>query len=54
VGNHRVQRVALDMGYESAAAFNRAFKRRCEVPPALYRRDFRERTRPKHQTARAL
>jgi AraC-like DNA-binding protein len=33
-----VQRVALDSGYESEAAFNRAFKRRFSVPPARYRR----------------
>ena len=34
-----VQSVALDVGYESEAAFNRAFKRRFAVPPARYRRD---------------
>ena len=34
-----VQRVALDSGYESEAAFNRAFKRRFSVPPARYRRE---------------
>lgn len=38
-----VQRVALDVGYDSEAAFNRAFKRRFAVPPARYRRDSRER-----------
>jgi AraC-like DNA-binding protein len=37
-----VQRVALDVGYESEAAFNRAFKRRFQVPPAKYRREARE------------
>ena len=36
-----VQRVALDSGYESEAAFNRAFKRRFGVPPARYRREAR-------------
>ena len=36
-----VQRVALDSGYESEAAFNRAFKRRFAVPPARYRREAR-------------
>ena len=36
-----VQRVALDSGYESEAAFNRAFKRRFSVPPARYRRESR-------------
>lgn len=37
-----VQRVALEVGYESEAAFNRAFKRRFSVPPARYRREVRE------------
>ncbi len=36
-----VQRVALDVGYESEAAFNRAFKRRFAIPPAKYRREAR-------------
>ncbi len=36
-----VQRVALDSGYESEAAFNRAFKRRFSVPPARYRKEAR-------------
>ena len=36
-----VQRVALDSGYESEAAFNRAFKRRFSLPPARYRREAR-------------
>ncbi len=30
--------VALDVGYESEAAFNRAFKREFSLPPAQYRR----------------
>jgi AraC-like DNA-binding protein len=33
------------VGYESEAAFNRAFKRKFAVPPARYRRDCRERTK---------
>jgi AraC-like DNA-binding protein len=37
-----VQRVALDVGYESEAAFNRAFKRRFTLPPARYRREARQ------------
>ncbi len=37
-----VQRVALEVGYESEAAFNRAFKRRFSVPPARYRRAARD------------
>jgi AraC-like DNA-binding protein len=36
-----VQRVALEVGYESEAAFNRAFKRRFKAPPARYRRESR-------------
>lgn len=36
-----VQRVALDVGYDSEAAFNRAFKRRFGKPPARYRREAR-------------
>jgi AraC-like DNA-binding protein len=44
-----VQAVALEVGYESEAAFNRAFKRRFEKPPARYRRDWRERPVPKTQ-----
>jgi len=42
-----VQSVALDVGYESEAAFNRAFKRRFDVPPARYRRDWRQTTQPR-------
>jgi len=42
-----VQTVALEAGYESEAAFNRAFKRRFAKPPARYRRDWREREQPK-------
>ena len=41
-----VQTVALDVGYESEAAFNRAFKRRFDVPPARYRRDWRQTRQP--------
>jgi AraC-like DNA-binding protein len=32
-----VLQVALNAGYESEAAFNRAFKREFELPPARYR-----------------
>jgi AraC-like DNA-binding protein len=41
-----VQSIAIEVGYESEAAFNRAFKRRFDQPPARYRRGWRER--PKH------
>ena len=33
-----VLKVAADVGYESEAAFNRAFKREFQVPPARYRK----------------
>ncbi len=38
-----VQRVAVDVGYDSEAAFNRAFKRKFAAPPARYRRESRAR-----------
>ena len=38
-----IMRVATDVGYESEAAFNRAFKREFGLPPAAWRK----------QTARA-
>ena len=34
-----VAHIAADVGYESEAAFNRAFKREFRVPPARYRRE---------------
>jgi AraC-like DNA-binding protein len=34
-----VAQIALDAGYESEAAFNRAFKRKYGLPPARYRKD---------------
>jgi AraC-like DNA-binding protein len=34
----RILQVALDVGYESEAAFNRAFKREFGLPPAHYRK----------------
>lgn len=37
-----VAEIAADVGYESEAAFNRAFKRTFSVPPARYRRLHRE------------
>ena len=32
-----VLQIALNAGYESEAAFNRAFKREFDLPPARYR-----------------
>lgn len=40
-----VLQVASEVGYESEAAFNRAFKRRFGKPPAQYRRAWREQFR---------
>jgi AraC-like DNA-binding protein len=34
--------IAADVGYDSEAAFNRAFKRVFGVPPARYRRNSRD------------
>ncbi|HXH27837.1 MAG TPA: AraC family transcriptional regulator, partial [Candidatus Polarisedimenticolia bacterium] len=34
---HNVARIAADVGYESEAAFNRAFKRAFGLPPAKFR-----------------
>jgi AraC-like DNA-binding protein len=36
--SHSVAQIALESGYESEAAFNRAFKREYGLPPARYRR----------------
>jgi transcriptional regulator GlxA family with amidase domain len=35
--SYSVSQVAAEVGYESEAAFNRAFKREFEVPPARFR-----------------
>ena len=40
-----VLQIAGDVGYDSEAAFNRAFKRRFAAPPARYRRSWRESVR---------
>jgi len=37
-GDRTIGRIAEDFGYESESAFNRAFKREFEVPPAAWRR----------------
>ena len=36
--SHSVAQIALDSGYDSEAAFNRAFKREYALPPARYRK----------------
>jgi transcriptional regulator GlxA family with amidase domain len=38
--------VAAEVGYESEAAFNRAFKRAFGAPPAKYRQQARPAVRP--------
>lgn len=37
--NQSVAQIAIDVGYESESAFNRAFKRQYSLPPARYRRE---------------
>ena len=37
--SHSVAQIASEVGYESEASFNRAFKREFGLPPARYRRD---------------
>ena len=39
--NHSVAQIASEVGYESEASFNRAFKREFEVPPARFRTQLR-------------
>jgi AraC-like DNA-binding protein len=38
-GNEKIAAIALQVGYESEAAFNRAFKRLVGMPPAAWRRE---------------
>jgi AraC-like DNA-binding protein len=47
-----VVEVALDVGYESEAAFNRAFKREFDLPPAQYRKAHARADSGKAATAR--
>jgi AraC-like DNA-binding protein len=37
-GGHSIQEIASRVGYESDAAFNRAFKREAGAPPATWRK----------------
>jgi AraC-like DNA-binding protein len=39
--NYSVAQIAAEVGYESEAAFNRAFKRAFELPPARFRNQSR-------------
>jgi len=45
-GNATVASIALDAGYESEAAFSRAFKRAVGVPPSVWRRERAAAARP--------
>lgn len=52
--NHSVAEVAAEVGYESEAAFNRAFKREFEVPPARFRAQGRaKQEKPRRQAMSA-
>ena len=46
-GNLPIAKIAYEVGYESEAAFNRAFKRDFGVPPAAWRRQAQAQSRPK-------
>lgn len=43
--SHGVGQIAIEVGYESEPAFNRAFKREFGLPPARYRSDAKSRHR---------
>ena len=49
--NATVASVAQDVGYDSEAAFARAFKRLVGKPPAAWRREMADRARAVRQTA---
>jgi AraC-like DNA-binding protein len=36
-GHRSISQIAVDVGYEAEAAFNRAFKREVGIPPAAWR-----------------
>ncbi len=42
-GNHRIERVAESVGFQSADAFRRAFERRFSITPSSYRHRFHTR-----------
>jgi len=48
--SYSVAQIASEVGYESEAAFNRAFKREFETPPAR----FRGQSRSIHSTSPAM
>jgi AraC-like DNA-binding protein len=44
-GSANIARIAADIGYESEAAFSRAFKKMIGVPPSAWRRGIRTEAR---------
>jgi AraC-like DNA-binding protein len=50
--SHSVAQIAAEVGYESEAAFNRAFKREFGAPPARFRNQ--SRATPKGTASRAF
>lgn len=50
--SHSVAQIAPEVGYESEAAFNRAFKREFTIPPARFRNESRTQVRPVSGEAR--
>ncbi len=51
-GTSNIQEVATRVGYDSEAAFNRAFKRATGAPPATWRRETRAATASAHTSIR--
>jgi transcriptional regulator GlxA family with amidase domain len=49
--SHSVAQIAAEVGYESEAAFNRAFKREFTVPPARFRNKARSTPKASRATA---
>ena len=49
--SHSVEQIAAEVGYESEAAFNRAFKREFTIPPARFRNKARSTPKASRATA---
>ncbi|HEU4987970.1 MAG TPA: AraC family transcriptional regulator, partial [Rhizobiaceae bacterium] len=49
-----VLQIAVDVGYDSEAAFNRAFKAEFGVPPARYRKQIIMRSRSSSDPAKTV
>jgi AraC-like DNA-binding protein len=50
-GNSNVASIAAEIGYESEAAFSRAFKKMIGVPPSAWRLGIRAAPRPGSENA---